>query len=206
MDENGACKHFLLYGLISFQTAVARKACLQISSMSQVQAELRLLHIQNLQSRGSAGLRLTASCPSHESVWSMWLNIVHCHDCPLPLLQSDNVTLHIPRCAGASSSLLKEDKGRWTRIRHSNHKWMRRTLVRTFYYMDWSHSRRQLQEKLACKSRQWVKCKQSWDFCTFRIYKVEALRDLGSLLAAPAMSQYEHSSLPWLPTPFVAER
>ena len=69
MDESDACAHlfcrYCRYRLISFQTAVARKACLQISSMSQVQAELRLPHIQNLQSRGSAGLRLTASCPSH---------------------------------------------------------------------------------------------------------------------------------------------
>ena len=77
-------------------------------------------------------------------------------------------------------------------------------------------------KKLACES-QWVKwkmCKQSWDFRTFCIHKVEAMRHWETLPSVPAMSVgdvcrrsadlvifnvinvTEHSSPPSLPTPF----
>ena len=83
----------LLCRLISFQMAVAQKACLQTSSMSQVQdveEELRLPHVRHSQSGGSAALTHIANCPSrvrwrrlqtvgrlldtlteHSSLWSM---------------------------------------------------------------------------------------------------------------------------------------
>ena len=51
--------------LISLQMAVAKKACLQTSSMSQLEAELRLPHMQNSQSRGYAALTHIANCPSN---------------------------------------------------------------------------------------------------------------------------------------------
>ena len=102
------------------------------------------------------------------------------------VLQSADVTLHIRRSACAASSLFKKDEQQSDTWLSSKHKWMWMTLVRT-WFVDWSHSRWQLQKKLACKSLQWVKCKQSWDFRTCRIYKFEALRHLGALPTVPAM-------------------
>ena len=67
----------------------------------------------------------------------------------------------------------------------------------------------------------WVKWKQSWDFCTFQVHKIEVLRHLRTLPTVTAMSVRdvcrwsvdlviwlnainvtEHSSLPSLPTAF----
>ena len=78
-------------------------------------------------------------------------------------------------------------------------------------------------QKLAWESHRvkWKMWKQSWDFRTFGIHKVEVLRHLRTLPTVPAMSHgdvcrrsadlviwlnvinvTEHSSLPSLPTPF----
>ena len=85
-----------------------------------------------------------------------------------------------------------------------------------FGTVDWSH----LKKKLASESR-WVNWKQIWDFRTFRIHKVEAVRHFGALPTVPAtaagdfyrrsadlviwlsvINVTEHSSLPSLPTGF----
>ena len=51
--------------------------------MEDVEAELRLPHIQNSQSRGFAALTRIANCPSDSVRWRRLLNIVQCGPCPL---------------------------------------------------------------------------------------------------------------------------
>ena len=51
--------------------------------MEDVEAELRLPHIQNSQSRGFAALTCIANCPSDSVRWRRLLNIVQCGPCPL---------------------------------------------------------------------------------------------------------------------------
>ena len=75
-----------------------KATCLQVSSMSQVQAELRLPHIQTSQSRGSAALRHTANCPSN----------VRCRR--LQKIGRRCRTMNIPRSAAAASSSFKKSQ------------------------------------------------------------------------------------------------
>ena len=90
MDENDSCTH-LFFRLISFQMTVSKSLALHIA-MRQVEAELRLPHIQKSKSGGYAAPTHIANCPSnvgwrrlqtvgrflytlteHSSLWSMSL-------------------------------------------------------------------------------------------------------------------------------------
>ena len=108
-------------------------------------------------------------------------------------LQRDDVRLHGPRSAGAASFVVSTAR-----------------LL----------TKKRVAKNFAWESR-WAKWKQSWDFCTFQVHKIEVLRHLRTLPTVTPMSVRdvsrwsvdlviwlnvinvtEHSSLPSLPNPF----
>ena len=86
-------------------------------------------------------------------------------------------------------------------LRSSEHKWVRMTLVRTCCGLI--SFQIAAAKKFAWESH-WVKWKQSWDFCTFQVHKIEVLRHLRTLPTVPAMSvgdvcrQMADYLIPWL--------
>ena len=116
---------------------------------------------------------------------------------------------------GVAEGLTQEKQDSW---QSSEQNLVRMTLVRTCCRLI---SFQTAAAKNFAWEPHWVKWKQSWDFCTFQVHKIEVLRHLRTLPTVTAMSVRdvcrwsvdlviwlnainvtEHSSLPSLPTAF----
>ena len=83
---------------------------------------------------------------------------------------------------GVAEGLTQQKQDSW---QSSEHKWVRMTLVRTCCGLI---SFQIAAAKNFAWESHWVKWKQSWDFCTFQVHKIEVLRHLRTLPTVPAMS------------------